>query len=78
MGAQNPDGGWGAQPGKKSNTEATALALLTLYSLRDQSLKSNIDRGVGWLVQMQKLDGSFPYMANLREGSWASPLAVIA
>ena len=27
---QNPDGGWGAVAGKRSNTEATALALLAL------------------------------------------------
>ncbi len=76
--AQNPDGGWGAQRGQSSNIEATAFALLALGILRDKFLKNNIDRGVAWLVQMQKPDGSFPYMANLREGSWASPLAVIA
>jgi len=75
---QNPDGGWGVHPGKPSNIEATAFALLALGVLRDNSLKNSVDRGVGWLVRIQKQDGSFPYMANLREGSWASPLAVIA
>jgi hypothetical protein len=76
--AQNPDGGWGVQAGKQSNTEVTALALLALGSLANPQLKYSIDRGIRWLVQTQKAGGGFPLMANVDEPSWASPLAVLA
>jgi hypothetical protein len=75
---QNADGGWGTQPGKASNVEATSFALLALGTLRERSLSHSLERGQDWLRQVQRPAGGFPYMAHLREGSWASPLAVIA
>ena len=32
IGLQNRDGGWGAAEGRRSNTEATSLALSALHS----------------------------------------------
>jgi hypothetical protein len=75
---QNPDGGWGVQSGRQSNTEVTAFALLALGALRNNSLKNPIKRGISWLIQRQKPSGGFPLMANLHEPSWVSPLAVLA
>jgi hypothetical protein len=75
--AQNPDGGWGAAPGGRSNTEATSLAILALHALAD---KRNLAaaRGAEWLRSLQKDDGSWPQSRQVHEGRWVTALAVLA
>jgi len=76
--AQNPDGGWGAEKGKQSNTEATSIAILALSAIRDASLEEKINRGLTWLINRQKPDGSWPLRDSSRESSWASALATLS
>lgn len=79
--AQNPDGGWGAGKGRRSNTEATALALLGLSTLKEAAPATNmasIDRGLNWLVERQYADGSWSLTDQVAEASWATALAVLA
>jgi squalene-hopene cyclase-like protein len=74
---QNADGGWGAVPTRKSNTEATALALLALTSWT-AARTARIERGLQWLIELQNSDGSWPIHRGLTHGSWATPLAILA
>jgi len=76
--AQNPDGGWGALAGKRSNTEATSLVILGLHSLGDAALDASIDHGLTWLTSRQRADGSWPVTDQLHEGSWMTALATVA
>ncbi len=76
--AQNPDGGWGAGQGKRSNTEATAFAHLALRIIGDRSLAASIDRGLSWLTERQNADGSWPLTDQLDRGSWTTALAVLS
>ena len=46
MHPQNPDGGWGAAQGRRSNTEATSLAVSALQSLRVKVRQDNLRRGI--------------------------------
>lgn len=75
---QNPDGGWGVEKGRRSNTEATAFALLGLRSTGNQSLTASIDRGLNWLTERQHTDGSWPLTDQFAQGSWATALAILA
>jgi squalene-hopene/tetraprenyl-beta-curcumene cyclase len=70
---QNPDGGWGedmrsyADPGwagrGQSTASQTAWALLALLAARDGSAEppeaASIERGVRWLAETQRADGSW-------------------
>lgn len=76
--AQNPDGGWGAAPGKRSNTEATSLCILGLSTLGDRSLTPRINLGLNWLTDRQKSDGSWSLTTHLKESSWTTALAILA
>ena len=75
---QNPDGGWGAVAGKRSNTEATALALLALNSLAGGSDGSVVQRAKRWLIDNQNPDGSWPLSGATKGPSWCTALAIIA
>ena len=75
---QNSDGGWGAGKGKRSNTEATAFALMGLSTVGDQSLGKSIDQGLKWLTDRQHSDGSWPLTAQLKEGSWTTAIAILS
>lgn len=75
---QNADGGWALQPQRRSNTEATALALLALANLRDRSLTNQVRRGIEWLLQRQTPGGGFRLTSTVDQPSWASGLAVLA
>ena len=75
---QNPDGGWGSQPGKQSNTESTAFALLALSALGEKTLNKSVGQGLSWLANNQNKNGSFPFTAGLKQGSWASAVAILA
>ncbi len=76
--AQNPDGGWGAATGKRSNTEATSFSILGLSTLGDRSLTLRINLGLNWLADRQKSDGSWSLTTHLKESSWTTALAILA
>ena len=75
---QNPDGGWGATQGRRSNTEATSLAISALRSLGEQSGNDRVIRGTIWLSERQNPDGSWRLNDVATAGSWTTALAVIA
>jgi hypothetical protein len=76
--AQDADGGWGAEPGKRSNTEATALAILALGSASDAAAPSALRRGLTWLADHQRPDGGWPLGVGQDQSTWPTPLAVLA
>jgi len=76
--AQNPDGGRGAAPGKRSNTEATSLALLGLSMWREAVPAARLTHGLTWLTTRQHANGSWPFTDQLHDGSWATALAILA
>ena len=77
--AQNPDGGWGYQPAKRSAVEPTAWALLALDDLSDSAAGEKvIRRGVLWLRESQHPDGSWPAFPGQGEGCWITALACLA
>ena len=78
LNGQNPDGGWGAVPGKKSNTEATALALLALRSIAKGPVEPAAQRAGKWLIDRQNADGSWPLNDSLKGPSWSTALAIVA
>lgn len=75
---QNPDGGWGATQGRRSNTEATSLAVSALKSLDQQSGNDRVIRGTTWLTERQNPDGSWRLNDVATGGSWTTALAIIA
>ena len=77
LAAQDADGGWGAEPGKRSNTEATALAVLALGSSSAPPAVA-LRRGLRWLVDHQRPDGGWPLGAGQDGSTWPTPLAVLA
>lgn len=77
LATQNADGGWGAGHGKQSNTEATALTVLALNSIRDSVLTKPVSDGVSWLKRQQREDGSWPLIDQVRAGSWVTAFAVL-
>jgi hypothetical protein len=78
LGAQNPDGGWGATPGRTSNTEATALAVLALRERESPGTHRAVERGGSWLTMNQRRDGGWPISAAVPQSSWMTPLALLA
>jgi hypothetical protein len=76
--SQNRDGGWGAQPGRASSTEITALATLALGRLDTPASRDSGTRGVRWLAARQHDDGGWPVSVRVDHGSWATALAVLA
>jgi len=76
--AQDADGGWGAEPGKRSNTEATALAILALGAASDAAATSALRRGLTWLADHQRPDGGWPLGEGQDQSTWPTPLAVLA
>lgn len=78
LATQDADGGWGAEPGKRSNTEATALAVLALGSSSAPPASAALRRGLGWLVDHQRPDGGWPLGAGQDGSTWPTPLAVLA
>ena len=73
---QNGDGGWGAIPGKRSNTEVTSLVLLALESASAD--RAYIAKAKNWLVMRQFADGSWPFNDTTKEPSWSTALATLA
>jgi len=75
---QNPDGGWGATQDRRSNTEATSLAVSALKSLDQQSGNDRVIRGTTWLTERQNPDGGWRLNDVATGGSWTTALAIIA
>jgi hypothetical protein len=75
--SQNPDGGWGAQMGRASSTEVTALATLALGRLDLPDARSSAAHGVRWLIARQRDDGAWPVNARVDEASWSTALVVL-
>src|SRR4030095_12776474 len=61
---QNPDGGWPSQPGRSSNTEATAFAVLALRGLAAGDATRAGERGLRWLSERES-----PACSGFRIGS---------
>lgn len=75
---QNPDGGWGAAAGRRSSTEATALALAALRGNGESPSDDRLLRGALWLTERQNPDGGWRLNDVATAGSWTTALAVIA
>ena len=75
--SQNSDGGWGAVPGKDSQTEATAFALLGLNTVQGGKGTAGVTHGLRWLATQQRPDGSWPLSTQIAESSWTTSLAVL-
>lgn len=75
---QNPDGGWPSQPGRSSNTEATAFAVLALRAVATGVATRAGDRGLQWLSDRQRPDGSWAFSTPVPEASWATGIATLA
>jgi hypothetical protein len=76
--SQNSDGGWGALAGTRSNTEATALALLALQSVSKTATEPAAQKAKTWLIERQNADGSWRLNDSLRGPSWSTAFAIIA
>jgi hypothetical protein len=76
--SRNPDGGWGSQKGKRTNTEATSLAVMALKSLDHESNVRYTRAAVAWLAHHQNPDGSWPLNDASKKSSWTTPLAMLA
>src|SRR5438105_14983287 len=76
--SQNPDGGWGSAKGKRSNTEATSLAVMALGLLEQDSKAPHIRNGMTWLTQRQSADGSWPLNDSAKTSSWTTAMAILA
>ena len=73
---QNSDGGFGSVAGKRSNTEATALAFLALQSAAADSAIGAKARD--WLAARQLTEGAWPLNDTAKEPSWCTALAILA
>lgn len=78
LGAQNEDGGWGSVKGKRSNTEATAFAVMALRAFEKGRFNRPLAAGLSWLLQHQKDDGSWPLNDGSKQSSWTTPIAILA
>jgi hypothetical protein len=74
--SQNKDGGWGFRAGQESRAEPTAWALLALseFPVADQ-VDSAISGAVSFFERSQLVDGSWPAVAGVKNGSWVTSLA---
>jgi len=75
---QNPDGGWGALSGKRSNTEMTAWAAMALQSTGARSDILAATKAKQWLIERQNADSSWPINDTAKGPSWATATAIIA
>lgn len=71
---QNPDGGWGYFPGKKSWFEPSSYALLALHGKPDS--EAAVERGWKLVRSWQLPDGSSRPSGQVDGGTWVTALAV--
>ena len=72
---QNRDGGWAYRSGR-SNTEATALALLALSAAGELDGRV-VDRGVAWLRGLQRNDGGWAPNSEVSTSTWVSATVLL-
>jgi hypothetical protein len=72
---QNPDGGWGYEPGRRSLVEPTSFCVLALLA-RGESAAAG--RGLGFLRSCVKSSGAVGIDPKDPEGSWMSYAALLA
>lgn len=75
--AQNPDSGWGYQPGTQSSTEPTAWSILALRA-HDGPDDKAISSAMGWLRRAQRPEGAWPTADGKHPGCWVTALACLA
>lgn len=76
--SQNPDGGWGFQPGLESSVEPACWALLALSHETGTDLERARQQGLAWLQGLQLADGSWPSRPGQRDGCWVTSLCCLA
>jgi squalene cyclase len=69
---QNKDGGWGQLKDAASDAYATGQALYVLNLAAVKSDSAEVRRGVTFLVDTQKEDGSWPMTARANPGATPS------
>ena len=72
---QNPDGGWGYEPGRRSLVEPTSFCVLALLA-RGESAAAG--RGLSFLRSCMKSSGAVGIDPKDPEGSWMSYAALLA
>jgi len=72
---QNPDGGWGYEPGRMSLVEPSAVSLLAIHSSGDMTGSS---RGLDFLRSCQKSSGAVGLGPKDADGSWMAYAALLA
>lgn len=69
LGRQNRDGGWGQVPDSPSDAYATGQALYVLNLVGVPNDRPAVRRGVKFLMETQKADGSWPMTARAHVGA---------
>jgi hypothetical protein len=72
---QNPDGGWGYEPGRMSLVEPSAVGLLAIHASGDRTRSS---RGLDFLRSCQRDSGAVGIGPKDAEGSWMAYAALLA
>jgi hypothetical protein len=72
---QNPDGGWGYEPGRTSLVEPTGLCVLALHARGDVA---GAGRGLAFLKKCLKPSGAMGLDPRDGEGSWMAYAALLA
>jgi hypothetical protein len=76
--AQDDQGGWPAAPSFPSTTESTALGLLAVSYVTEESSRVAARYARAWLKVRQRPDGSWPHSDQVPHGDWATSLAILA
>ena len=74
LSAQNPDGGWGYFPGRKSWLEPTSYACLALHET--PGAKSVLERAHRRIISWQRSDGGWAPNEAVRHSTWVTALAI--
>ena len=73
--SQNPDGGWGYEPGRQSLVEPSALCALALHA---GGAPEAAGRGLAFLGSCQKPSGAVGFGPADRDGGWMAYAALLA
>ena len=84
--SQNPNGGWGFRANSDSAVEPTCWALMALGGRQADGPKrtagaeseESVQRGLRWLTERQRADGSWPMFEIQDAGCWATSVACLA